>query len=361
MISVVQLERSTVVLSKSLIINTLQLLDPIRIGEINLLLDALSHRARHTDLTDRVLSEMAAKCDHKLQPSLYITLGKELRLINERENVLELTRLGKSVLSEATWPPYDRLTDRQIEIITPELLGHPELIQHIISVMQLMNWMPKVSLFLHPRSIRVSPEQYLSLKLLQVTKFAAIDGDFISMTKENYNKLNSMLGNIIPRSEQDLWNSLMETQLRARAAEEFIVKYEQRRLKKAQRSDLSELVERVSAKDVNAGYDIRSFENNGNLRYIEVKSSTSSHVSFYWSSLERNFALLHRDSYWIYFVPRTQELPKLKHEITLIKDPIAVEDKYLNIEPSTYRVWLNASTEYFSLRTKGTINARIIA
>lgn len=348
------------IINSSLMVKALQLLDPVRVGEINLLLDALSHRPRHRDLAYRVICGMAAKCDHRLQPELYITLGKELRLASEMENVLKLTRLGRLMLNNATWPPYDRLNDTQIEIIAPELLGHPEVIQYVISVTQLMKWMPKLSLFLYPRSIHVSPEQYLALKLLQVTKFATVDDDYIGITKDNYNRLNSLLGNIIPRSEEDLWHSIMKTQLRARAAEEFVVKYERRRLKVAQRNDLCNLVERVSATDVDAGYDIRSFENNGNLRYIEVKSSTSSHVSFYWSSMERNFALAHRDSYWVYFVPRSQELPKLKYEITLIKDPIAAEGKYVDIEPSTYRAWLTANIEDFSRIANGSIWARII-
>ncbi len=341
-------------------IKTLQLLDTACIGEINLLFDALSQRPRPRDLTYMIICGMAAKCDHILRPELYITLGKELGLTSEIKNILKLTSLGKLMLENATWPPYDRLNDKQIEIITPELLGHPEIIQYVRSVTKLMKWIPKLSQFLYPRLIRVSPEQFLALKLLQATKFATIDANYISITKDNYNRLNYLLGNIIPRSEEDLWHSIKKTQLRARAAEEFIVKYEKRRLKAAQRNDLCKFVERVSATDVNAGYDIRSFENNGNLRYIEVKSSTSSHVSFYWSSTQRDFALEHRDSYWIYFIPRSHELPKLKREITLIKDPIANEGKYLNIEPSTYKIRLTINAENFSSISNGSIQARIV-
>jgi len=348
------------VLNSSLMVKTLQILDPVRVGEVNLLLDALSHRPRHRDLTYRVICGMAAKCDHILQPELYITLGKELRLVTEMENMLRLTRLGRLMLTNATWPPYDRLNDTQIEVISPELLGHPEVIRHVISVTRLMKWMPELSMFLYPRSIHVSPEQYLALKLLQTTKFATVDDNYIGITKENYNRLNSLLGSTISRSEDELWRSLIETQLRARAAEEFVVKYERRRLKAAHRNDLCNLVERVSATDVDAGYDIRSFEENGEVRYIEVKSSTSSHVSYYWSSFERNFALVNRDAYWIYFVPRSHELPKSKHEITLIKDPIAAEGKYLNIEPYTYRVWLAVDIECFNIKTYGAVSARII-
>ena len=64
-------------------VKTLQVLDPARIGEINLLLDALSQRARRRDLAHRVISGMAARCDHLLQPELYVTIGKELKLVTE--------------------------------------------------------------------------------------------------------------------------------------------------------------------------------------------------------------------------------------------------------------------------------------
>ena len=57
---------------------------------------------------------------------LYITLGIELGIVREKNDVLELTLLGKSLLSDATWPPYDLLNTKQLELISPELLGHPE-------------------------------------------------------------------------------------------------------------------------------------------------------------------------------------------------------------------------------------------
>ena len=112
------------VINNSLIVKTLQILDPVRVGEINLLLDALSHRPRHRDLTYRVICGMAAKCDHMLQPELYITLGKELKLVREMESMLSLTRLGRRVLTNATWPPHDRLNNTQIEVIAPDQKSH---------------------------------------------------------------------------------------------------------------------------------------------------------------------------------------------------------------------------------------------
>lgn len=119
-------------------------------------------------------------------------------------------------------------------------------------------------------------------------------------------------------------------------------------------------MERVSATDVSAGYDIRSFEDDGNIRHIEVKSSTNSHILFYWSSSERCFAQEHRLSYWIYFVPRVLELPRLKHEITLIKDPIAAEGKWLKTKPYTYEVCLTANIRLFPRKAYGTVWTRIV-
>jgi len=56
--------------------------------------------------------------------------------------------------------------------------------------------------------------------------------------------------------------------------EEIIVIMERNRLEKVGRKDLAAKVDRVSKKSNKYGYDILSFENNGNEKYIEVKTTT---------------------------------------------------------------------------------------
>jgi len=123
--------------------------------------------------------------------------------------------------------------------------------------------------------------------------------------------------------EETLWKRLEAQRLRARAAEEFVVEFEKVRLGKLGRQDLAELVIRISAVDVSAGYDIKSFEGNGSPRRVEVKSSMGSKIRFEWSNLERAKAAEEGTSYWIYFVALAHTLPNLSEPPVLIQDPIA--------------------------------------
>jgi hypothetical protein len=288
------------------------------------------------------MSQMAARSDHTIEPELYVSLGLELGIARNNKDLLTLTRLGDLMFTSAKWPPYDVLNSNQLRLMSPELLGHPDIADSVTSIIRLMHWMPESSTFLYPRSVRLKPDQYLAIRLLLVTEFAAVDGPYVTMSKPNFERLDSILGlrGQLTRSEDDLWSSLRETNLRARVAEEFVADYERSRLDAAGRHDLSEFVNRISERDVDAGFDIRSFNTDGTMRYIEVKSSTNSHVQFFWTSAERSFALEHRDSYWIYFVPRAHELPSPEHEVIEIQDPVAHEGETLHLEPSTYKVRL---------------------
>ena len=57
-----------------LLTKALETLDPGRIGEINLLLDAVSRHAVSKDLTRRIISEMAARCDRIIRPIFILLL-----------------------------------------------------------------------------------------------------------------------------------------------------------------------------------------------------------------------------------------------------------------------------------------------
>ena len=148
------------------------------------------------------------------------------------------------------------------------------------------------------------------------------------------------------RSEEDMWQSLKQTNLRARAAEKYVVEYEQSRLQVAGRNDLSKLVKRVSEYNVSAGYDVRSFDSDGSTRYIEVKSATNLRIQFFWSTAEMQFAKKHCSEYWIYFIPRSQDLPNLEHGLLIFKDPLKLLDEGIMLtEPTTFKVRIAADID----------------
>lgn len=97
------------------------------------------------------------------------------------------------------------------------------------------------------------------------------------------------------------------------AGEELVLRYERNRLKDCGRHDLSEMVRWVSKEDGDGlGYDISSFDANGNKRLIEVKSTTSSvkRLQFYISDNEAE-KYFDDENLFIYFVFDIRKNPKL--------------------------------------------------
>lgn len=81
--------------------------------------------------------------------------------------------------------------------------------------------------------------------------------------------------------------------------ERKVMQYEKDRLKNSQHR---ENIKRVSENDDGAGYDIMSFEENGDTRYIEVKTTTSlNKVDFYLTRNELETMEKH-ENYWVYVV-----------------------------------------------------------
>ncbi|MDY6918432.1 MAG: DUF3883 domain-containing protein [Chloroflexota bacterium] len=309
-----------------------------RLGEINLLLDALSKGPRAKRVLRRIIAQMAGRCDHPPDAEFSMVLGEELGIAHQRDNEMELTDLGRCLLEVSTWPPHDRLNSAQLGLLSPEMIGHPELTRPIISALRLMTRMRDSSRLYRLNSTPLTPAQVVAFQVLQATHFAQVEGESIRVPKERFAVLNAFLGGLSSRSEEELWESLQETRTRAQRAEEYVVQYEHRRLVQANRNDLAELVERVSQYDVHASFDVRSFDCSGTIRYIEVKSSTSRRVQFYWTVAERDFAEEKGPAYWIYFVPRSQELPSLRYPLVLIQDPHALLGETLREECDTYKV-----------------------
>jgi hypothetical protein len=125
----------------------------------------------------------------------------------------------------------------------------------------------------------------------------------------------------------------------ARVAEEKVVELEKERLCSHKRTDLAAKVERVSIENASAGFDVKSFEKSGDVRFIEVKSSVGSKIAFEWSAGEREKAEKEGEAYFIYFVPLSFTLPRLTAPIIVIKNPfLLIKEGRLFESPCSYRV-----------------------
>jgi len=88
--------------------------------------------------------------------------------------------------------------------------------------------------------------------------------------------------------------------------EELVIKYETQYLKSINRSDLAEKIVHVSVIEGDgAGYDIKSFDEHGNEKFIEVKTTKEGiNTDFFMSPNELRFAERHSNNYFIYRVYR---------------------------------------------------------
>ena len=118
--------------------------------------------------------------------------------------------------------------------------------------------------------------------------------------------------------------------------EKYIVKYERQNLIKAGRNDLADKVRRISEEDIGAGYDILSFDINGESKYIEVKTTTGTGSTFELTANELHTAEKFGQQYWLYFVRDIGGTP----QVTKILNPADKIGKLINIQPTAYTVRL---------------------
>ncbi len=126
-----------------------------------------------------------------------------------------------------------------------------------------------------------------------------------------------------------------------REGEEFVVQHEKDYLISINRHDLAQQVERVSEKDIGLGYDILSFDETGNEKYIEVKATTTDSSTFELTANELSTAKSLGPKYWLYFVRQLRNDPRL----TKIQDIASQVDQKFILEPSAYKARLIQDVE----------------
>ena len=122
-------------------------------------------------------------------------------------------------------------------------------------------------------------------------------------------------------------------------AEEIVQKFEKNELIKNGRKDLSLKIEIVSKFNDSLGYDILSFDKDGNKKLIEVKSVSedlNKNISFLISANELE---MHKNNknHIIYFVSSSQSAnPKIS-----ILPKLVIENKNVLITPTNYQIAIN--------------------
>ena len=178
------------------------------------------------------------------------------------------------------------------------------------------------------------------------------EGDVEATLKMNYQVLEVKMSPLKKRQqevsgiERKAFKPDYEERQRTRAiigakGETLVMKYEQDRLKKFPK--LCDQIEQKSGTDDGLGYDILSFETDGQERFIEVKTTkgkVTSKLNFYLTDNELQKAK-DMENYWIYVV---SEIDSVMPKIIPIARPFADENQgCLEMKPTQYLVSIGVS------------------
>ena len=151
---------------------------------------------------------------------------------------------------------------------------------------------------------------------------------------------NSSLPLLSPNDAEE-WVGINYLELEARnqqlgdAGEKLVMAYEKARLRTIGRIDLLDSVEQVSETlGPNAGYDIRSFEQDGKERFIEVKTTKYGKLTpFFVTANELLFSERNREQYHLYRVFNYRVSPSLFQLSGQLNN-------FCRLRPSIYRAYL---------------------
>jgi len=118
--------------------------------------------------------------------------------------------------------------------------------------------------------------------------------------------------------------------------EELVIKYETQYLKSINRSDLAEKIVHISVIEGDgAGYDIKSFDEHGNEKFIEVKTTRGGiNTDFFMSPNELLFAQVKPNNYFLY---RVYNLDKNNYGEVFTLSGKDIEEEY-NLVSTNYRL-----------------------
>lgn len=120
-------------------------------------------------------------------------------------------------------------------------------------------------------------------------------------------------------------------------AESIVIDYEKEKLRKCKLTNLIDEIMWISRTDCTAGYDIRSFDEQGNQIYIEVKGTVyETSEIFKLTGNELNRAKKEGDRYFIYHVKNANSE---KPTLSILLNPFKlIAEKKIQTDPSEYIV-----------------------
>ena len=118
--------------------------------------------------------------------------------------------------------------------------------------------------------------------------------------------------------------------------EQIVLRAEKKRLEKNNRKDLSKLIDHIAKRDDSAGYDIISYETNGEKRYIEVKTTLKQigNNNIFLSANELEVSKRIKNYYFYIVYEADQNIPK----IWRVKGDKLMNNDDIEMVPTQYRI-----------------------
>jgi len=274
-------------------------------------------------------------------PERALEFLEEIAMVKQMGPKLMLDSHCIELVKSAESPLY--INEEQKEIIYEALLSHKVLGQRIKDLFAKCNLTEEGFTAISNDTVRILDDNAKFLiRILQEIDVLYWDGYRFYLDKKRLRFLDSRMLRVVALDESTLDKILLFQKKFARAAENFIVEWEKHRLIFQGDEHLTKFVRRVSSENVNLGYDIASVEGgkSGDMdRFIEVKASCGTNISFYWTSNEMDCARKLGENYWIYFVPRAHMLPVKMPKVHIIRNPISCIGKTLKFTEKSLKVW----------------------
>lgn len=278
----------------------------------------------------------AARGPRQPQPAMGLELLRELRLIalistDESQQLV----LDPSISPHGAKPALyiDQLPSDILRIMLQRMMATPPLRAELLRVLRFCTVdaeQGRVAWRAVPTAIRTSP----AWLWLQRVGSANAEADGLLLDSTLLPFIADIREPLIPLSQAALDTRLALQRKRAMLAEEYVVRLERERLRQLGAAHFAEAVELVSVSDVCAGYDIQSFEVNGDPRLIEVKCSVGPRDRFFLSDNELRIANANGDAYWLAWVGWAVNLPDGSPEVHWVKNLAVV----LEASPAPWKI-----------------------
>ncbi len=249
-------------------------------------------------------------------------------LIQVKQEMIAISALGQKFL-DANREHYFEINEAQKQLIVERIVFHGPWSNHAREIFHFFSLNQNKSIY--ELSVVDASLTKSQNTIVHFFKYLGIlqESNFVIQVDRKYSELVFQLtADSKALTEQQLEKILMENRKLGAQAENVVVEFEKRRLRKMGKFAQAELVKRISTINVSAGYDIESFDGDTDdifpNRLIEVKATQGSQIRFYWSNNEMNVAKSKKESYWIYLLKEFKE-----NDENLA--PIMIQNPALNI------------------------------